>query len=75
MKRFAAAPLWFLVGWYVGSVVAWTMGLGPFVAPIAAVALAIFIVADPLHLLWDRSRAVRTTAIARLAATTDTDMS
>jgi hypothetical protein len=75
MKRIAAAPLWFLVGWYVGSVVAWAAGLGPFVAPIAAVALASFIVADPLHLIWDRSPAVRTTTIARLTASTDAHIS
>ena len=68
MKRIAAAPLWFLVGWFVGSVAAWTLGLGPFVAPIAATLLAGFIVADPLDLIWDRSKAVRTTAIARLSA-------
>jgi hypothetical protein len=75
MKRIAAAPLWFLVGWFVGSVVAWTWGLGPFVAPIAAVALAAFIVADPLRLIWDPNSAVRTTAIARLTASTDSHIS
>jgi hypothetical protein len=72
MKRIAAAPLWFLVGWFVGSVFAWTLGLGSFVAPIVAVTLAGFVVADPLDLIWDRSRAVRTTAIARLATSADT---
>ena len=75
MKQIAAAPLWFLVGWFVGSVVAWTLGLGEFVAPIAAVALATFIVADPLHLIWERSTVVRTRSIARLNATADAHIS
>ena len=69
MKRIAAAPLWFLVGWFVGSVVAWTLGLGAFVAPVAAVAIAAFIVADPFRLFWDRTAATRTRSIARLNAT------
>jgi hypothetical protein len=75
MKRIAAAPLWFLVGWYVGSVVAWTLGLGPLVAPVAAVALATFVVADPRGLIWDRSSVVRTRSIARLSASSDGQLS
>jgi hypothetical protein len=71
MKRIAAAPLWFLAGWFAGSAVAWTFGLGPFVAPIAAVALAVFIVADPGRLFWDRNGDARATAITRLAARTN----
>lgn len=55
MKRIAAAPLWFLVGWYIGSATAWALGLGPLLAPIVAVGLASLIVADPRRILWDRN--------------------
>ena len=55
MKRIAAAPLWFLVGWFLGAVAAWILGAGPFLAPIAALALASFVVADPRHIIWGRS--------------------
>jgi hypothetical protein len=75
MKRIAAAPLWFLAGWFAGSAVAWTLGLGPFVAPIAAVALAAFTIADPMRLFWDRGGDARATAITRLAASTDSHTS
>jgi hypothetical protein len=75
MKRIAAAPLWFLVGWFVGSVVSWTLGLGPILAPVAALAFATFVVADPLRLIWDRNAVVRTRSIARLNATTDAHLS
>ena len=71
MKRIAAAPLWFTVGWCLGSVAAWALGLGPFVAPIAAVALASLVVGDPLRLIWDRNSAERTRSIARLTASTE----
>jgi membrane protein DedA with SNARE-associated domain len=54
MKRLVAAPLWFLVGWYLGSVAAWSLGLGPWLAPIVAVSLAALIVADPWRVIWDR---------------------
>ena len=71
MKRSAAAPLGFTVGWGLGSVAAWALGLGPFVAPIAAVALASLVVGDPLRLIWDRNSAERTRSIARLTASTE----
>jgi hypothetical protein len=54
MRRIVAAPLWFLVGWYVGSVAAWALGLGAFVAPIVAVALAGLVVWDPRRMIWGR---------------------
>ena len=54
MKRIAAAPLWFLVGWYLGSVVAFALGLGGFLAPIAALGLSAFVVIDPGQLIWAR---------------------
>ncbi len=55
MKRIAAAPLWFLVGWYLGSAVAWFTGVGPLLAPIAAMALAGLVFVDPRHVVWNRS--------------------
>lgn len=70
MKRIAAGPLWFLAGWFLGSVAAFAFGLGPLVAPVAGVVLAGAVVADPLHLIW-RTRTERTKAIARLTAVTD----
>jgi hypothetical protein len=54
MKRIAAAPLWFLVGWYAGSAIAWVLGVGPVLAPIVAVALTGLVVADPLRVIWNR---------------------
>jgi hypothetical protein len=54
MKRIVAAPLWFLVGWYIGSAAAWSLGLGPLVAPIVAVGLAALIVVDPRRVIWER---------------------
>lgn len=64
MKRIVAAPLWFLVGWYIGSATAWALGLDPLVAPMAAVALAAFVVADPRGIIWDR----HATPVTRLTA-------
>ena len=52
MKRIAAAPLWFFVGWYVGSAVAWAFGLGAFLAPMTAVVLAGLVVVDPRGVIW-----------------------
>ena len=60
MKRIVAAPLWFTVGWFLGSVAAWMLGAGPFLAPLAALALAGLVVADPRHIIWDRSEKERT---------------
>jgi len=71
MKRIVAAPLWFLVGWYVGSVAAWTLGLGPLVAPIVAVGLATLIVVDPRRVIWDRPAANERTSAARAQASAD----
>ena len=53
MKRIAAAPLWFLVGWFIGSAVAWTFGLGALLAPVTAVILAGVVVADPRGVIWN----------------------
>ena len=60
MKRIVAAPLWFTFGWLLGSVAAWMLGVGPFLAPLAALVLAAFVVADPRHIIWDHSSTERT---------------
>ena len=54
MKRIAAAPLWFMVGWFIGSMTSWFLGLGPLVAPLVAIALTSFVVADPRQFIWER---------------------
>jgi hypothetical protein len=69
MKRIAAAPLWFFVGWFVGSAAAWTFGLGAFLAPMTALVLTGIVVADPRGVIWnsrpsEKSRASHTVAIA-----------
>jgi hypothetical protein len=68
MKRIAAAPLWFLLGWFVGSVVAWTFDLNGLLAPTIALLLAGFVVGDPAGLFWSENRAVRERAKERLSA-------
>jgi hypothetical protein len=55
MKRIAAAPLWFLVGWFMGSAVAWAFGLSALLAPIVALALAGIVVADPRGVIWNQA--------------------
>ena len=67
MKRIAAAPLWFLVGWFIGSAFAWVFGVTAALAPISAFILAAFVVVDPAGLFWARSTA-RTRAQERLTA-------
>lgn len=57
MKRAVAAFLWFFVGWFVGAVAAWAIGLGPLVAPVVAILLAALIFADPLGWIWIRPQA------------------
>jgi hypothetical protein len=54
MKRIAAASLWFLVGWYLGSAASWMLGFGPFLAPVVAVALTGLVIADPRQFIWGR---------------------
>ena len=71
MKRIAAAPLWFLVGWYVGSATAWAFGLGPLLAPIAAVALATLFVAGPSRIIWDRGATSEEGPVPRTTASVD----
>jgi hypothetical protein len=71
MKRIAATPLWFLVGWYLGSATAWIVGAGPFLAPIVAVALAGLVVVDPRHVIWDRSASGDTERPAQIMTSAD----
>jgi len=52
MKRLIAAPLWFLVGWYLGAAVSWALGLSPALGPVLAVAMAGLLVTDPRRLIW-----------------------
>jgi hypothetical protein len=54
MKRIAAVPLWFLVGWYLGSAASWILGVGPLLAPVMAVALTGLVIADPRQVIWGR---------------------
>ena len=69
MKRIAAAPLWFLVGWVMGSAVGWGFGLNELLAPIAAFALAGIVVGDPRGFIWNDGP--REKALTRLIATAD----
>ena len=69
MKRIAAAPLWFLVGWFIGSAVAWAFGLNALLAPIAAFALAGIVVGDPRGVIWNDGP--REKALSRLIGTAD----
>ncbi len=55
MKRIAAVPLWFLVGWYLGSATGWMLGIGPVFAPIMATAVTALVVVDPRRYIWDRN--------------------
>jgi hypothetical protein len=71
MKRIVAAPLWFLVGWYIGSAAAWSLGLGPLVAPIVAVALAALIVVDPRRMIWERPSTAEPATAASTGAKVD----
>jgi hypothetical protein len=69
MKRIAAAPLWFLVGWFLGSVVAFSLGLGGLLAPIVATGLAAVVVIDPRQMIWvPREPSPTTTSAPRTAS-------
>jgi hypothetical protein len=51
-KRAFAGFLWFLVGWYAGSVTAWMTGVDGSLSVILAAASAAVIVLDPLRIIW-----------------------
>ena len=53
-KRIAAAVLWFYAGWFLGSLVAFAMGLTPLLAPMVATAVATIVAGDPRRLIWAR---------------------
>jgi hypothetical protein len=61
-KRFVAVPLWFLTGWMVAAMVAFVLGLPGWIAPIAAVAVAVVIALDPAG--WFSARPETTSADA-----------
>lgn len=68
MKRIAAAPLWFLVGWFMGSAIAWAFGFSALLAPIVALALAGIVVADPRGVIWNQAP-VKKAPMARMIGT------
>jgi hypothetical protein len=56
MKRMIALPLWFLVGGYVGAVIAWALNLNGVLGPVLALALAGVVVLDPRHVIWEKAK-------------------
>jgi hypothetical protein len=52
MKRLVAAPLWFLVGWYVGTAAAWVLDVSPALGVVLAVVASAFVLADPRRVIW-----------------------
>jgi hypothetical protein len=55
VKRSVATALWFLAGWSTGALIAFTLGLPGWIAPITALASAVLIALDPAHVLWPRA--------------------
>lgn len=51
-KRALATILWFLTGWMVGAMVAYVVGLPTLLGAASAITVAVFVNADPFHLLW-----------------------
>jgi hypothetical protein len=51
-KRKIAGVLWFLAGWYAGSMLAQFIGASDVLGPILGVASAFLIARDPLHVIW-----------------------
>jgi hypothetical protein len=69
-KRIAAAVLWFFTGWFVGSFGAFALGLTPALGPIVATVAALIIAVDPRHLIWAKpaTATVARTRQAHIAA-------
>lgn len=44
--------LWFYAWWYVGSVVAYVLGISPLLGPIMGAAAAALFVGDPRGIIW-----------------------
>jgi len=51
-KRVLAVFLWFYAWWYVGSVVAYVLGISPLLGPILGTAAAALFVGDPRGIIW-----------------------
>jgi hypothetical protein len=61
-KRWIAAALWLLAGWYVGNFITAFTGLSPLLGPALGTALAVLFAGDPFHVIWPRpARAAKTT--------------
>jgi len=65
-RRLFAGALWFLTGWFTGSVFAFMAGLDPVLAPVVAIAAATIVVTDPRKIIWT-PRATNPTAPQRAA--------
>jgi hypothetical protein len=66
-KRAFAAILWFYTGWYVGALIAVTLGVSPALGPIIGAAAAGLIVGDPRRIIWT-ARVPATVELARKSA-------
>ena len=63
-KRVAAALLWFYTGWVAGSLLTMVIGVSPVLGPILGIAAAALVAGDPRRVIWARSAAEQTRAIA-----------
>ncbi len=54
MKRNVAAVLWFIAGWWGGSLAAGLLGLPMILAYLPGIALAVWVRWDPMGLFWAR---------------------
>lgn len=54
LKRIAAAGLWFYCAWCAWSWIAALTGLPDAIGPVAAVAVAALVTADPMGWFWAR---------------------
>jgi hypothetical protein len=51
-KRLVAGSLWFYAGWYAGVMLADLAGTSAMIGPLAGLAVAGLIVADPRRVIW-----------------------